>query len=87
MTSSGGRTTFHRSGRVNVPANRSYVDVTVPGGLASTAAVLATLQAFRSGVWVMSARVNYPTAGKVRINLNKVASTTASTPLAWFVLG
>lgn len=82
-----GRATFSRSGRVNVPANRAYVDVTVPGGLSSAANVLATLQLIRTGVWVSAARPNYPSAGVVRIYLNKVAHATATTPLAWFVLG
>jgi hypothetical protein len=82
-----GRATFSRSGRVSVPINRSYVDVTVPGGLVSAANVLALLQVNRTGVWVTAARINYPTAGKVRIYLNKVASTTTTTSLAWFVLG
>jgi hypothetical protein len=82
-----GRARFSRSGRVSVPVNRSYVDVTVPGGLASTAMVFALLQYPRSGVYVTSARPNYPSTGKVRIYLSKVASTTATTPLAWFALG
>jgi len=32
-------------------------------------------------------RINYPTAGKARIQLNKVASTTATTPVGWIVIG
>ena len=47
-----GRATFNRSGRAAVPKNASYVDVTPPGGVASTANVLATLQTYRSGVYV-----------------------------------
>ena len=81
-----GRTSFARSGRASVPKNKKYVDVTVTGGLGSTANVLATLQLNRSGVSVAACRRDYPAAGKVRIYLNKVASTTRSTPVAWFVV-
>lgn len=82
-----GRATFSRSGRASVPINASYVDVTVPGGLSSSANVLATLQSYRAGVYVAAVRTNYPTSGKARIYLSKVASTSATTPVAWFVLG
>ena len=82
-----GKAAFSRSGRASVAANRSYADVSVPGGLGPSANILATLQARRSGVYVTACRPNYPTAGKARIYLNKVASTTASTPVAWFVFG
>lgn len=82
-----GRATFSRSGRTSIPRNRNYFDITVPGGLASTASVIATLQTYRSGVWVAACRTNYPSAGKVRIYLNKVASTTASTTVAWMAIG
>ena len=82
-----GKASFSRSGKVSVPKSRSYVDITVPGGLASTAAVIATLQYPRGTTAVAAARINYPSAGKARIYLTKVASTTAATPLAWFVLG
>ena len=57
------------------------------GGLRPGSSVLATLQTYRSGVWVAGVRLNYPTSGRVRVYLNKVASTTATTPVAWFVLG
>jgi hypothetical protein len=82
-----GRAVFSRSGRVSVPANAAYVDVTVPGGLSSSANVLATLQYKRGDVHVLAARPNYPSSGKVRIYLSAVASTVGTTPLAWFVLG
>jgi hypothetical protein len=82
-----GRAAFSRSGRASVPAKANHVDVVVPGGLSSSASVLATLQLPRGTVHVTSARINYPKAGTVRISLNAVASTTASTPVAWFVLG
>jgi hypothetical protein len=82
-----GRANFSRSGRANVPANAKNVDITVPGGLGASANVLATLQIKRGNAHVIAARPNYPSAGKVRIYLSEVASTTASTPLAWFVFG
>jgi hypothetical protein len=82
-----GRAAFKRSGRTSVPINRAYVDVIVAGGLSSSASVLATLQAYRSGVYVTAVRSNYPSAGKARIYLNKIASTTSTTPVAWFVFG
>ena len=81
-----GKAQFSRSGRTNVPAGKSFVDITVDGGLDPTASVLATLQLYRAGVSVAAARVNYPSAGKARIYLSKVASATAPTPVSWFVL-
>ena len=38
-----------------------------------------------SGVSIAAVRTNYPVAGKARIYLTKVASTTASTSVGWFV--
>ena len=81
-----GRVIMNRSGIVSIPANATSVDVTVPGGIAATAMVFATLQIARSGVWVRAARPAWPSAGKLRIYLNKAASTTESTPVAWMVL-
>jgi hypothetical protein len=78
---------FSRAGRASVAANATSVDVTVPGGLGANAFVIATLQTYRTGVWVTVARKNYPAAGKVRIYLNKVASTTTSTAVGWMVIG
>jgi len=82
-----GRAQFSRSGRVFIAAGASTVDVTVPGGSLGSANVLAMLQAERSGVWVIAARPNFPTTGQVRIYLNKAASQSQATPLAWFVFG
>jgi len=79
-----GKARFNRAGKVSVPRNRNYVDVTVPGGLASNTIVNATIQMYRSGVAVAGVRHNYPTAGRIRIYLTKVPSTTSSTPVAWF---
>jgi len=80
-----GKAKFNRSGKASVLAGKTYVDVTVTGGLASNSVVHATMQTYRSGVGIAAARKNYPTAGKVRIYLTKVASTTASTSIAWLV--
>ena len=80
-----GRVKFSRSGRAKVLAGRYYVDVTVPDGLAGTPLIFANLSTYRSGVWVSATRPNYPSAGRVRIYLNKVVSGT--TYLSWFVLG
>ena len=80
-----GRATFSRSGRATVLKGKSYVDIVVAGGLTSHSMVHATLQVYRTGVAVAAARINYPSAGKARIYLTKVASTTASTSVGWFV--
>ena len=82
-----GKFVLNRSGIAQIPANATFVDVAVPGGIAATSMVLATLQLARSGVYVRAARPAWPVAGKLRIDLNKAASTTASTPVAWMVLG
>jgi hypothetical protein len=79
-----GKAKFSRSGRANVPANKKYVDVTVAGGLAANTVVHATLQTYRSGVAVAAVRKNYPSTGKARIYLTKVASTTSATAVGWF---
>jgi hypothetical protein len=80
-----GKAMFSRSGRATVLKGKSYVDITVTGGLTTRSMVHATLQSYRSGVAVAAVRINYPSAGKARIYLTKVASTTASTYVAWFV--
>ena len=80
-----GKAKFSRSGVASVPAGKQSVDVAVPGGLDSASAVFATIQTYRPGVYVAGVRRNYPSPGKARIYLSKVASTAASTPVAWFV--
>jgi hypothetical protein len=81
-----GKAKFSRSGRATVPKGKSYVDVKVIGGLTSHSVVHATLQAYRPGVAVAAVRKNYPVAGKARIYLTRVASTTADTFVGWFVV-
>jgi hypothetical protein len=80
-----GKAKFSRSGRATVPKGKSYVDITVTGGLTSRSVVHATLQTYRRGVAVAAVRKNYPSAGKARIYLTQVASTTANTYVGWFV--
>jgi hypothetical protein len=80
-----GKARFSRSGKASVLAGQMYVDVTVAGGLASNSVVHATLQTYHSGVAIAAARKHYPTTGKVRIYLTKVASTASSTSVGWFV--
>jgi hypothetical protein len=76
---------FSRSGRATVLKGKSYADIAVTGGLTTRSMVHATLQTYRSGVSIAAVRINYPSAGKARIYLTKVASTTASTYVAWIV--
>ncbi len=78
-----GKVRLNRSGRANVAPRGSYVDVVVPGGIASNTVITATIQTYRAGVAVAGVRPNYPSAGRARIYLTKVASTTASTPVGW----
>jgi hypothetical protein len=80
-----GKAKFSRSGRATVLKGRNYVDITVDGGLTVNSMVHATLQTYRSGVAIAAVRKNYPSTGKARIYLTKVASTTASTYVGWFV--
>jgi hypothetical protein len=80
-----GRATFSRSGKVTIPVGAARIDVTVPGGLSSSAIAFATLQYLRTGVYVVGARPNWPSSGKLRIYLNK--SLASATPVAWFVIG
>lgn len=83
-----GKVTFNRSGRAKVAAGKSYVDVdlTAKGGLSGTPLCVATINTRRAGVHVETVRPNYPSSGKLRIYLNKVASSTASTSVSWIVL-
>jgi len=84
-----GKAAFSRSGRVSLPKGKAYVDVDLAskGGLAGSPLCFATIQTRRPGVHVETVRPNYPSAGKLRIYLNKVASSTSSTSIAWMVMG
>jgi len=84
-----GKASFGRSGRASVLKNRTYVDVSLisKGGLSGSPLCFANLMSSRSGTWVRTVRPNYPVSGKMRIYLNKVASTTLSSTVAWIVMG
>ena len=83
-----GRARLNRSGRVSIAAGRTFVDVTVPGGLEFVPIAFANLLVNRPGVYVQSVVPNAST-GKIRINLNKIASSSSSssTAVSWLVLG
>ena len=80
-----GKASFSRSGRARVPAGKAWVDVTVPGGIASTALCFANLTVYRAGVSVAAVRPAYPSAGKLRIYLSKALRT--ATYVSWIVMG
>jgi hypothetical protein len=80
-----GKAGFSRSGRATVVKGKKYATITVPGGLDSRSVIHATLQTYRAGVAIAAVRRNYPSAGKARIYLTKVASTTKNTYVGWFV--
>lgn len=82
-----GRAFFNQSGVARVAAGKRWVDISVPEGLVASSAIVATIQGLRPGVAVSSVRPHYPSKGKARIYLTKVASTRSKTPVAWFVFG
>ena len=79
-----GKASFTRSGVATIAAGKSSVVVTVAGNVAASSLCFANLTLLRSGVYVAAVRPNFPT-GKLTIYLNK--AVTASTKVAWFVLG
>jgi len=81
-----GKVKLNRSGRATIGAGKSYVDVTVAGGLAGTPLCFANLRTNRTGVYVQSV-VPTTSTGKIRIRLNKVASASSGTYVSWAVLG
>ncbi len=80
-----GKATFSRSGKASVPKGRSSVDVAAPGGLDASSLVLAVPMASRAGVFVQAVTPN-PATGTFRIIFNKIASSSLSTPVAWFIV-
>jgi hypothetical protein len=83
-----GRAKFNRSGSVSITYPSKTASVSVPGGLTSSALVLALVQNAVTGVWVASAAPNSST-GKVTITLNKPpgsGSAPKTAKVAWFVL-
>jgi len=83
-----GKARFTRSGKASLAANKTSVDLDLGslGGISSASLCFANLAIYKSGVWVTAVRPNWPTAGKMRIYINKVASTTSSTAISWLVL-
>lgn len=81
-----GKVKLSRSGTASIGAGKTSVDVSVPGGTTSGSMGYAVLRQYRSGVYV-AAVYRVSSTGKLRIRLNKVASSTSSTSVAWFVLG
>jgi hypothetical protein len=83
-----GPAVFDRSGVVSIKYPARSATVAVPEGLSSSSLVLATMQNFIAGVYVLAAVPNAAT-GKVTVALSK-APGTASTPLTarvgWFVV-
>lgn len=80
-----GKAGFSRSGTKSVPKKKNYVDIdlTALGGISAKTIIHATIQVYRPGVAVACVRPNYPSAGKARIYLTKVASTSQATAVAW----
>ncbi|MFL5687170.1 MAG: hypothetical protein ACJ77D_14075 [Chloroflexota bacterium] len=86
----GGKMRLERSGRAKVLAGKSTVDVDLRPtdlpfyGLEGTPLCFATLMTYRAGVFVTTARPNYPIKGKIRIYLNR--AVPADTFVSWVVL-
>lgn len=74
---------FSRSGRGYVHTGKSSVNVTVPGGLATSALVLVTLQTAGSGVYLKYARRVSATTFTVKLN----KSAPSKTYFAWLIVG
>lgn len=75
---------FSRSGKLTIPANATSATKTGVA-LSSSSLVLAVLQQNRAGVFVRAAVPNVA-GGSFTVYLNKVASTTAGTTVAWFIV-
>jgi hypothetical protein len=77
-----GKATFTRSGVLTIPKNAQYAKVS-DVALTSSSFVIATLNQYRSGVWIAAAVPNVA-ADSITIYLNKKA--TAATKVSWVVL-
>ena len=81
-----GKVHFSRSGRAEIAAGRSSVEVNA-GSLGRTSFAIATLNTNRPGVWVRSVVVNWtealPERENTTIHLNK--PTPFKTRCAWIV--
>jgi hypothetical protein len=74
-----------RSGTVVIPSGQTKATVTPPGGLSSSALVLAVMQNVAGAVMVKAAVPN-PGAGSFQIVLNKAPTSPATATVAWFVV-
>jgi hypothetical protein len=77
-----GKATFSRSGVLTIPKNAQYAKVP-DVALTSDSFIIATLNQYRSGVWIAAAIPNVA-SDSITIYLNKKA--TLATKVAWFVL-
>jgi hypothetical protein len=78
-----GKATFTRSGVASFPKKKTYITITVPGGLSGTPKFLVTMQGSPGdGIYVAYASKNSTTTIKVRLNKKSTKSTT----VAWMVL-
>jgi hypothetical protein len=80
-----GTTAFSRSGKVTIPSGAKTATVTPPGGLGSSALVLAVMQNVAGGVMV-KAVVPSPGAGTFQVVLNKAPLSPATAIVAWFIV-
>jgi len=77
-----GKATFSRSGVLTIPKNAQNAKVSSVA-LTSSSFIIATLNQYRSGVWIAAAIPNVA-SDSITIYLNKKA--TLATKVAWFVL-
>lgn len=77
-----GKATFSRSGVLTIPKNAQSAKVSSVA-LTSSSFIIATLNQYRSGVWIAAAIPNVA-SDSITIYLNKKA--TLATKVAWFVL-
>jgi hypothetical protein len=82
-----GKVSLSRAGRAIIKAGKKSVDVDLHslGGLAGTPVAIGNMMSYRSGVWVVAVRPNIPSAGWLRITLNKAVESDAR--VAWLVIG
>jgi hypothetical protein len=78
-----GKTSFSRSGKLTVPAGSSSATKS-PINLGSNSLVLATIQGNQAGVYVQGVTQVAGASGSFTIHLSK--NTTATLPVAWFVV-
>ena len=82
-----GKARFSRSGRATIPTGANHVDVDLRAndGLAGLPMAFANLYTHRPGIHVEAVRPNQPSAGRMRIYLNR--AVPGPTLVVWLVLG